>query len=79
MDGLPAEERPEMRGPAGLGDDIGQTHKKIDVRTSHDAYGRMYMRKPPEVSNKGKKREERGDVHPARASAMRYTDEVAKT
>ena len=79
MDGLPAGERPEMCGPAGLGDDIGQTHKKIDVRVNHDAYDRMYLRKPPAVSNKGKKREERGDVHPNRASTARYTDEVAKT
>eukprot|EP00966_Prymnesium_polylepis_P231336 5353241-Prymnesium_polylepis.1 len=79
MDGLPAEERPEMRGPVGLGDDIGQTHKKIDVRVNHDAYDRMYLRKPPEASNKGKKREERGEVQPKRKPCTRWTDEVTKT
>ena len=79
MDGLPAGERPEMCGPAGLGDDIGQTHKKIDVRVNNDAYGRMYLRKPPEVSNKGKKRLERGEVQHNKARGGRYTDEVAKT
>ena len=39
----------------------------------------MYMRKPPEVSNKGKKREERGEKQPNRDTKCRYTDEVAKT
>ena len=36
----------------------------------------MYIHKPPEDSNKGKKRAERGDDHPKRPGAKRYTDEV---
>ena len=38
----------------------------------------MYLYKPPEESNKGKKRDHRGEEQPRRVRQRRYTDEVKK-
>ena len=45
-------------------------------KSSRDSYGRLYVTKPPAESNKGKKRDERGEEQPKRPGCRRYTDEV---
>ena len=80
LDALPEAERPEVLGPQGLANDFGQTHKNTAARhkSAPDSYNRLYLTKPPQESNKGKKRSSRGEEQPRRSNRNRYTDEVEK-